>query len=145
MRCAQQRVPEATRAKILDVVDGVSFSKEVAAGAGAPPPPRHVAIVQDADRLDAIGAIGIARCFTFGGARGRPLHDPSIAPRSPEQLRVDYAAGSREQPSLNHFYEKLLGLRDRMKTAGGRALADKRHDVMAAFVDEFQAEWAGER
>lgn len=125
----------------------MSFSKEIAAGALVAPPPRHVAVVQDADRLDAIGAIGIARCFTYGGAKGRPLYDPSIPPRMPEQLRAGYGAATpaSASPSLNHFHEKLLGLRDRMKTAGGRSLATQRHDVMVAFVEQFQAEWAGER
>lgn len=142
-----QGVPEAARAAIVEIVDGVSFSKEIAAGPLGAPLARHIAIVQDADRLDAIGAIGIARCFTYGGAKGRPLHDPTIPPRTPEELRSGYASATSASvsPSLNHFHEKLLGLRDRMKTAGGRALASQRHDVMVSFVEQFEAEWAGER
>jgi uncharacterized protein len=142
-----QGVPEATRAAIVEIVDGVSFSKEIAAGALTARPARHVAIVQDADRLGAIGAIGIARCFTYGGAKGRPLHDPTIPPRTPDELRSGYACATPASvsPSLNHFHEKLLGLRDRMKTVGGRAMASQRHDVMVSFVEQFEAEWAGER
>ena len=141
-----QGIAPETRSAIIDIVEGVSFSKEISGIAA--PPPRHVAIVQDADRLDAIGAIGIARCFTFGGARGRPLHDPSIAPRSPDELRTGYGAAATSasaSPSINHFHEKLLGLKDRMKTAGGRTLALQRHDYMVQFIAQFEAEWAGER
>ena len=108
---------------------------------------RALAIVQDADRLDAMGAIGIARCFTYGGAVGQPLHNPALAPRTPEELRLHYGsrAPAASTPTLNHFYEKLFTLRDTMKTAGGRALASQRHDVMTAFVAQFEAEWAGTR
>ncbi|CAA6655750.1 unnamed protein product [Spirodela intermedia] len=89
-------------------------------------------VVQDADRLDAIGAIGIARCFTFGGSKNRPLHDPSIPPRTDER-----------QPSINHFHEKLLKLKDLMKTKAGQRRAEGRHKFMLDFLKVFYEEWDG--
>jgi uncharacterized protein len=102
-------------------------------------------IVQDADRLDAIGAIGIARTFTFGGARGREMYDPAQKPQQHESFesfrKVTMAGGT----TLNHFYEKLLLLKDGMHTHTARALARHRHQVMEQFLDEFYKEWDGER
>ncbi|HET9983593.1 MAG TPA: HD domain-containing protein [Longimicrobiales bacterium] len=123
---------------VAEIVATLSFK-----GAGVPTPMRTVegAVVQDADRLDALGAIGVARAFAYGGSRGRPLHDPDAAPRlhaSFEEYRR--AAGG----TLNHFHEKLLLLRDRMNTPAARALADERHRFMEEFVRRFMAEWAGE-
>ena len=100
-------------------------------------------VVQDADRLDAIGAIGIARCFTFGGARGRSIHDPAEKPRL--GLSKEEYKKSANTSSLNHFYEKLLTLKDRMKSAAGRAVAAERHAFMEAFLAQFHAEWEGSR
>ena len=97
-------------------------------------------VVQDADRLDALGAIGIARAFAFGGSRGRPLHDPEAAPVLHESFEQYRLAGGA---TLNHFHEKLFLLRDRMNTAAGRRLADERHRYMEVFVERFLAEWQG--
>lgn len=96
--------------------------------------------VQDADRLDAIGAIGIARCFAYGGHTGRLMYDPG---ESPVMHATAEAYKASKGHSLNHFYEKLFLLKDRMNTATGRALAEERHKYMEAFVERFLAEWNG--
>jgi uncharacterized protein len=95
-------------------------------------------IVQDADRLDALGAIGIARAFAYGGHKGRPLHDPTV---SPEQHATFEAYKKGAGPTLNHFYEKLLLLKDRFHTREGRRLAEERHAFLEEFVRRFLAEW----
>ena len=97
----------------------------------------ELAIVQDADRLDALGAIGIARTFAYGGFKHRPIYDPSIPP-NPGMSREEYKASAA--PSINHFYEKLLLLKDRMNTPTGRALAQQRHDFMLQFLKQFYNE-----
>jgi uncharacterized protein len=135
----------AVIARVLDIVNGVSFSTELAAGAGAPLPPLEVRLVQDADRLDAIGAVGIARCFTFGGAKHRPLHDPAVPPLGAGLSKEAYRDPARVHTSINHFHEKLLTLKDRMKTPAGAAMAAQRHAFMEAFLAQFLAEWDGKR
>ena len=98
--------------------------------------------MQDADRLDAIGAIGIARCFAYGGARGRAIYDPSEPP-------MEHMDGERyrdrKSHSINHFHEKLLLLKDMMTTRTGRDLAEQRHRFMERYLEEFTAEWNGLR
>jgi len=98
-------------------------------------------VVQDADRLDAIGAIGIARAFAYGGARGRLLYDPQVQPVEHASFE-DYKKNTG--PTINHFYEKLLLLKDRMNTETGRQLAAARHQFMEQFLDQFFKEWRGE-
>jgi uncharacterized protein len=98
--------------------------------------------VQDADRLDALGAIGIARAFAYGGHKGRALYDPAIPP----QPHATFEAYKKNTgPTLNHFYEKLLLLKDRMTTTTGRRLATERHAYLESFLDQFLAEWTGSR
>lgn len=123
---------------VAEIVATLSFK-----GAGVPTPmrTREGAIVQDADRLDALGAIGIARAFAYGGHKERPLYDPDLDPAL-HQSFADYKA--RPGTTINHFYEKLLLLRDRMNTDTARRLADERHEVMTAFLNRFLAEWDGE-
>ncbi|WP_161887973.1 HD domain-containing protein [Pontibacter russatus] len=97
-------------------------------------------VVQDADRLDAIGAIGIARAFAYGGHKGRELHNPSIKP----VLHNSFGQyKSSTAPTLNHFYEKLLLLKGRMHTETARKLAEERHRYMEGFLKQFYAEWEG--
>lgn len=111
--------------KIAQIISEISFSE----GNGRPSGVEGMC-VQDADRLDAMGAIGIARTFAFGGSRGRRIHDPE---------------GVDKGSSVQHFYDKLLLLKDLMNTAAGRKLAQQRDAYLRGFLDEFYAEWAGTR
>ncbi|MEJ8756654.1 HD domain-containing protein [Pontibacter sp. H259] len=99
-------------------------------------------IVQDADRLDAIGAIGIARTFAYGGHKNREMYNPNIAPELHDTFE---AYKSSTAPTINHFYEKLLLLKDRMHTQTARNLAEQRHQYMEEFLQQFYAEWEGKR
>jgi uncharacterized protein len=99
-------------------------------------------IVQDADRLDAIGAIGIARTFNYGGFKNRQLYNPDILPNL--QLTKEEYKNSAS-PTINHFYEKLLLLKDKMNTATGKKIAQERHVYMETFLKQFYAEWHGEK
>jgi uncharacterized protein len=130
---------EPVIAHVCDIVADLSFK-----GAGVATPMRtpEGAVVQDADRLDAIGAVGIARAFAFGGSRGRPLHDPESAPELHATFDA-YRAGAGG--TTHHFHEKLFLLRDRMNTASARRLAGERHRFMEEFLQRFLAEWDGER
>ncbi|PPD93486.1 hypothetical protein GOBAR_DD09582 [Gossypium barbadense] len=103
--------------------------------------PLNLGLCKIADRLDAIGAIGIARCFTFGGNRNRVLHDPAIQSRL--DLSKEHYMKKEEQTTVNHFHEKLLKLKDLMKTKAGLRRAEKRHKVMEEFLKQFYAEWDG--
>jgi uncharacterized protein len=100
----------------------------------------ELSVVQDADRLDAMGAIGIARAFNYGGFKGRELYDPGIKPlagMTAEQYKKSSA------PTINHFHEKLLLLKDRMNTATGRKMAEERHRFMECYLEQFFKEWEG--
>jgi uncharacterized protein len=99
-------------------------------------------IVHDADKLDAIGAIGIGRTFAYGGFKGREMYDPN---RPPEQFDTVAAYAKNTSPTINHFYEKLLLLKDRMFTKTGKEIAQHRHEVMEMFLNEFFYEWEGKR
>jgi len=103
---------------------------------------KELEIVQDADRLDAIGAIGIARTFNYGGFKNRPLYNPNIQPNL-NMSKEEYK--NSEAPTLNHFYEKLLLLKDKMNTKTGKKIAQKRHDFMIIFLSQFYSEWDSEK
>ena len=99
-------------------------------------------IVQDADRLDAIGAIGIARTFNYGGFKNRTIYDPAIAPNL-NMTKEEYKKSAA--PTINHFYEKLLLLKDLMNTVSGKRIAEQRHQYMEGFLDQFYSEWNGRK
>jgi len=101
---------------------------------------KELDVIQDADRLDAIGAIGIARCFNYGGYKNRVIFDPNILPKM-NMTKEEYKASTA--PTINHFYEKLLLIKDRMNTKTGKRIAQERHRFMEQFLDRFYAEWDG--
>lgn len=136
----EERIEEEKKLKILDIIKRMGFKDELQGlGDGCYSP--EFGVVQDADRLDAIGAIGIARCFTFGGSRNRVLHDPSIQARS--DLSKEQYVKKDEQTTVNHFHEKLLKLKDLMKTEAGKRRAMQRHKFMEEFLKQFYKEWDG--
>lgn len=100
----------------------------------------ELCVIQDADRIDALGAIGIARTFNYGGYKNREIYNPNIKPKL-NMTKEEYK--NSDAPSLNHFYEKLLLLKDRMNTETGKRMAEQRHIFMQQFLDEFHAEWSG--
>ena len=134
---SQQGAPPALIERVCSIVGGLSFK-----GAGVPTPMATLEgkVVQDADRLDALGAIGIARTFAYGAHKGQPLHDPAISPQPHDSFDAYKRGGGT---TINHFHEKLLLLADRMNTPTGRRLARERQRYMQAFLDKFQAEWEG--
>jgi uncharacterized protein len=105
------------------------------------PTSKELEVVQDADRLDAMGAIGIARAFNYGGHRNRGLYDPNVPPNT-KMTKEQYK--NSNAPTLNHFYEKLLLLKDKMNTDTGKILAKERHRFMLDYLDHFYREWNGE-
>lgn len=120
---------------VCQIIAGISFK-----GAAVEQPPLSLEgkVVQDADRLDAMGAIGIARAFAYGGGKGRAIYDPAAKPTS-HRTAEDYLKSGGT--TINHFYEKLLLLKDRMNTATGRAMAQVRHEFMEDYLRRFYQEW----
>ena len=102
----------------------------------------EMSVVQDADRLDAIGAIGIARCFNYGGFKNRALYNPEVLPNL-KMTKKEYK--NSDAPTINHFYEKLLLLKDKMNTKTGRRIAISRHNYMESFLKQFYREWEGKQ
>lgn len=133
-----QKVPEDVIDHVIKIIENISFKggnfeKKFDS--------IELQIVQDADRLDAIGAIGIARTFNYGGFKNRQLYNPNIAPNL-KMSKEEYK--KNEAPTLNHFYEKLLLLKDKMNTQTGKEIAQERHKFMELFLSQFYAEWDGE-
>ncbi len=124
---------------VIHIIKYISFKNR---NEKAPFVSKELQVIQDADRLDAIGAIGIARAFNFGGFKGRVLYDPSIVPNL-NQTKEEYKAA--QAPTLNHFYEKLLLLKDMMNTSTGKRMAEGRHRFMEMYLEQFYQEWEGER
>ena len=134
-----ESVDEATIVHVINIIENISFKggnfeKKFHS--------KELEIVQDADRLDAIGAIGIARTFNYGGFKNRPIYDPAIAPNL-HMTKEEYKSSAA--PTLNHFYEKLLLLKDKMNTETGKQIALERHRFMETFLSQFYAEWDGEK
>jgi uncharacterized protein len=134
-----ESVDEETIVHVVNIIENISykggnFEKKFSS--------IELDIVQDADRLDAIGAIGIARTFNYGGFKNRVLYDPEIAPNT-TMTKEEYK--KNDSPTLNHFYEKLLLLKEKMNTQTGKQIAEKRHRYMEGFLAQFYAEWEGEK
>lgn len=135
----KQNLSEDKIQQVVKIIENVSFS-----GGNRRQDfySKELEVIQDADRLDAIGAIGIARTFNYGGFKNRKMYDPDIAPNltmTPEEYKASDA------PTINHFYEKLLLLKNRMNTDTGRRIAEERHLFMESFLKQFYAEWEGKK
>lgn len=134
-----QKVDEIIIGQVVNIIENISYK------GGAVDNPFHsqeLEIVQDADRLDAMGAIGIARTFNYGGFKNRPLYNPAIAPKM-NMTPLEYKTSTA--PTLNHFYEKLLLLKDLMNTETGKQMAQRRHRFMETFLSQFYGEWEGKQ
>ncbi len=130
-----EQVPEDVINHIIKIIENISFKNSLE---GQKFSSLELQIIQDADRLDAIGAIGIARAFVYGGYKNNPIYDPSLKPN----LNMDkktYKKGNTT--TINHFYEKLLKLKDLMNTPTGAKLAEDRHRFMLEFLEQFYKEW----
>lgn len=128
---------EDDKKRILEVIDQVSFK---GAKVDTPANTIEAKIVQDADRLDAIGAIGVARAFAYGGSRGRLIYDPDSGPVMHQSFNEYKKSGNA---TVNHFYEKLLLLKDRMQTIKGKEFAESRHRFLVQYLEQFFNEWDG--
>ena len=126
-------------AHVINIIKNMSFKNSFEKDS-TPINSKEFQVVQDADRLDAIGAIGIARCFNYGGFKNRPLYDPSILPNL-NMSKEEYK--NAKAPTINHFYEKLLLLKDKMNTQTAKQIATERHVYMESFLNQFYEEWNG--
>jgi len=122
---------------VVNIIRHMSFKNSFDGNTWTSP---EMEVVQDADRLDAIGAIGIARAFSYGGFKGRTFYDPDIPPN----LNMDKETYKKSSaPTINHFYEKLLLLKDKMNTETGKKMAEERHRFMEKYLEQFYKEWEG--
>ncbi len=122
---------------VVKIIENISFKNSLSTE-GNHFNSLELQVVQDADRLDAIGAIGIARAFNYGGFKNREIYNPDIAP-NPNMTKEEYK--KTQAPTINHFYEKLLLLKDKMNTDTGRKLAEQRHQYMLDYLEQFYTEW----
>ncbi len=136
---ASQNVAEEIILHVIAIIENISFKggKVVTKFQS-----KELDVVQDADRLDALGAIGIARAFNYGGFKNRPLYNPEIVPNL-NMTKQEYK--NSEAPTINHFYEKLLLLAAKINTETGKKIAQERHHFMESFLEQFYAEWDGEK
>jgi len=125
---------------VIKIIENVSFSSNIDNASEFKS--KELEVIQDADRLDALGAIGIARTFNYGGFKNRALYNPDIKPNL-NLTKDEYKKSTA--PTINHFYEKLLLLKDKMNTKTGRKIAEERHNYMVDFLKQFYAEWHGEK
>lgn len=131
------QVSKSVILEVCDIVQTISFK---GAGVKSPMKTTEGMVVQDADRLDAIGAIGIVRACAYGGHKGREIYNPNIPP----QLHISFEEYKKNKsPTINHFYEKLLLLKDRMNTDTAKKMAESRHKFMEQFLERFFEEWDG--
>lgn len=135
----EHNVDQISREHIVKIIEYVSFKNSLS-HTDNPFNSIELQIVQDADRLDAIGAIGIARAFNYGGFKNRELYNPKI-PANRSMSKEEYKKS--DSPTINHFYEKLLLLKEKMNTSSGKKLAEKRHAFMLSYLDQFYQEWEG--
>jgi uncharacterized protein len=137
----EQSVDTLTKEHIIKIIESVSFKNSLSPTKN-PFDSIELQIVQDADRLDAIGAIGIARAFNYGGFKNRELYNPKVPPK----MNISKEAYKKSSaPTINHFYEKLLLLKEKMNTPTGKKIAEKRHDFMLSYLDQFYKEWEGSK
>ena len=135
-----QNIEESIILHVENIIQFISFKVSLSNGEKFTSP--ELEVIQDADRLDAIGAIGIARCFNYGGFKNRTIYNPEIIPNL-HMSKEEYKKSS--SPTINHFYEKLLLLKDKMNTVSGRRIAADRHDYMESFLTQFYNEWNGKK
>ncbi len=132
------KVKKKTIDHVIKIIKNISFKNSLLKKRGRKFRSKELQIVQDADRLDAMGAIGIARAFNYGGFKNREIYNPEIAPNL-KMTREEYKKSTA--PTLNHFYEKLLLLKDKMNTDTGKKLARERHQYMLDYLEQFYREW----